>query len=38
MTRSKAEQAAGVPTKIELAPEMWDPSMMEEDAAAAWGF
>jgi metal-sulfur cluster biosynthetic enzyme len=38
MTRAKAEQAAGVPTKVELAPEMWDPSMMEEGAAAAWGF
>jgi metal-sulfur cluster biosynthetic enzyme len=38
MARAKAEQAAGVPTKIELAPEMWDPSMMEEGAAAAWGF
>ncbi len=38
MTRAKAEGAAGVPAKIELAPEMWDPSMMEEGAAAAWGF
>jgi metal-sulfur cluster biosynthetic enzyme len=38
MTRAKAEQAAEVATKIELAPEMWDPSMMEEGAASAWGF
>jgi metal-sulfur cluster biosynthetic enzyme len=38
MTRAKAEQAAEVGTKIELAPEMWDPSMMEEGAASAWGF
>ncbi|OGO14119.1 MAG: hypothetical protein A2Z66_04115 [Chloroflexi bacterium RBG_13_66_10] len=38
MARAKAETAAGVPTKIELAPEMWDPSMMEEGSAAAWGF
>lgn len=38
MARAKAEQAAEMTTKIELAPEMWDPSMMEEGASAAWGF
>jgi metal-sulfur cluster biosynthetic enzyme len=38
MARAKAEQAAGMTTKVELAPEMWDPSMMEEGASAAWGF
>ncbi|MEW6566712.1 MAG: metal-sulfur cluster assembly factor [Chloroflexota bacterium] len=38
MARSKAEQASGLATRIELSPEMWDPSMMEEGAAAAWGF
>jgi metal-sulfur cluster biosynthetic enzyme len=38
MTRSKAEQAAELPTTIEIGMEMWDPSMMEEGAGAAWGF
>jgi len=38
MARAKAEQAADLPTKIELAAEMWEPSMMEEGAAADWGF
>jgi metal-sulfur cluster biosynthetic enzyme len=38
MTRSKVEQAAGLPTTIEVGMEMWDPSMMEEGAGAAWGF
>jgi metal-sulfur cluster biosynthetic enzyme len=38
MTRSKAEQAAELPTTIEVGMEMWDPSMMEEGAGAAWGF
>lgn len=37
MTRSKAEEAAGVPARIELGMEMWDPSLMEEGAGAAWG-
>lgn len=37
MARSKAESAAGVPTTIEIGMEMWDPSMMEEGAGAAWG-
>jgi metal-sulfur cluster biosynthetic enzyme len=38
MTRSKAEQAAELPTTIEIGMEMWEPSMMEEGAGAAWGF
>lgn len=38
MTRAKAEQASGVATQVELGPEMWDPSMMEDGAASAWGF
>lgn len=37
MTRAKAAEAAGVPAKVELAPDMWDPSMMEAGAGAAWG-
>jgi metal-sulfur cluster biosynthetic enzyme len=37
MTRAKAEEAAGVPARIELGMEMWDPSFMEEGAGAAWG-
>lgn len=37
MTRSKAEEAAEIPTKIEIGMEMWDPSMMEDGAGAAWG-
>ncbi|HMK08071.1 MAG TPA: iron-sulfur cluster assembly protein [Anaerolineales bacterium] len=38
MTRAKVEQAAGLPARIELGMEMWDPSFMEEGAGAAWGF
>lgn len=38
MTRSKAEQAGGMPARVELVMEPWDPSMMEEGAASAWGF
>jgi metal-sulfur cluster biosynthetic enzyme len=38
MTRAKAEQSAGMPATIELGMEMWDPSMMEGGAGAAWGF
>jgi metal-sulfur cluster biosynthetic enzyme len=37
MARTKVEQAGGVPTRIELGMEMWDPSFMEEGAGAAWG-
>lgn len=38
MTRSKAEKILGQPTTIEFGMEPWDPSMMEDGAAAAWGF
>jgi metal-sulfur cluster biosynthetic enzyme len=39
MTRSKAAEASGgKPVVMELAMEMWDQSMMEEGASAAWGF
>jgi metal-sulfur cluster biosynthetic enzyme len=38
MTRSKAADAGGKPALVELGMEMWDPSMMEEGAGAAWGF
>jgi len=37
MTRAKVEEAAGQPARIELGMEMWDPSLMEEGAGAAWG-
>lgn len=36
-TRSKAEEAAGRETTIEMGMDPWDPSMMEEGAGAAWG-
>jgi len=35
--RYVTEQVAGRPTKVILGMEMWDPSMMEEDALAEWG-
>jgi len=38
MVRKKAEEALARPVTIKLGMEMWDPSMMEEGAAAAWGF
>ena len=38
MTRAKAQESSGMPTTIELGIDMWDPSMMEEGAGAAWGF
>jgi len=38
MTRKKAEEAAKSEVLVELGMEMWDPSMMEEGAGAAWGF
>ncbi|NIM92491.1 MAG: DUF59 domain-containing protein [Anaerolineales bacterium] len=37
MARSKAEETSRQTTKIELGMEMWEPSMMEEGAGAAWG-
>ena len=36
-TRKKAADAAGTPATIEMGMELWDPSMMEEDAASEWG-
>ena len=36
-TRRTAQDFLGVPTTIEMGMEMWDPSMMEEGAAADWG-
>jgi metal-sulfur cluster biosynthetic enzyme len=35
--RMTAEVAAGVPTTIEMGPELWDPSYMEEGAGGDWG-
>jgi metal-sulfur cluster biosynthetic enzyme len=35
--RRTAQEIAGVPTTIEMGAEMWDPSMMEDGAAAEWG-
>lgn len=36
-TRRVSQDYLGVPTTIEMGMEMWDPSMMEEGAAADWG-
>ena len=38
ISRQKAEKALNRPTTIEMGLEMWDFSMMEEGAGAAWGF
>ena len=35
--RAKAEEVAGVPATIELGMDLWEPSMMEDSAAAEWG-
>lgn len=35
--RYVTEQVTGRPTRVILGMEMWDPSMMEEDALAEWG-
>jgi hypothetical protein len=35
-TRSKGEEILGTPTKIEMGREIWNRSMMEEDAID-WG-
>ncbi|HEY46814.1 MAG: hypothetical protein AMJ88_01435 [Anaerolineae bacterium SM23_ 63] len=35
--RAKAEEVARLSTTIELGMEMWEPSMMEDSAAAEWG-
>ena len=37
MARTKAEEALGKPTTIEMGMEMWDPTYMEEGAGADWG-
>lgn len=37
-TRNKAETALEIPTTMAFGVEPWDPSMMEEGAASAWGF
>lgn len=37
ITRQKAEKSLERPTTIEMGVEMWDFSMMEEGAGAAWG-
>lgn len=36
-TRRTTQDFLGVPATIEMGMEMWDPSMMEEGAAADWG-
>jgi len=36
-TRSKAGEASGLETTIDMGMDPWDPSMMEEGAGAAWG-
>jgi len=36
-TRATVEHALESPTTIEMGPEMWDPSMMEEGAGGDWG-
>ena len=38
VTREKAQSVLNMPVSIDLGMQMWDPSMMEEDAAAEWGF
>lgn len=35
--RRTAQDTLKVPTTIELGPELWDPSMMEEGAGGDWG-
>ncbi len=37
MMKQKAEQALNVPVDIDFGLEMWDFSMMEEDAMPEWG-
>jgi metal-sulfur cluster biosynthetic enzyme len=36
-TRRKAEEALGTPVLVELGAEVWNPAMMDEEAAAEWG-
>jgi metal-sulfur cluster biosynthetic enzyme len=35
--RLTVQDVSGVPSTVELAPELWDPSMMEEGTAQDWG-
>ena len=35
--RAKAEEVAEFPATIELEMDLWEPSMMEDSAAAEWG-
>jgi len=35
--RRTVQETTGLPTTIEMSMEMWDPSMMEDGAAADWG-
>ena len=37
MTRTKAEESSSMPTTINVGVELWEPSMMEGGAGAAWG-
>lgn len=37
-TRQQAEIGLKLPTSVELSYEPWDPSMMDENARADWGF
>lgn len=37
MTRDKATEKTGMETTVNIGMEMWDPSMMEDGTAAAWG-
>ena len=36
-TRKSAQDALQRPTTIEMSPELWDPSYMEEGAGSDWG-
>lgn len=35
--RKSTQDAVNVPTTVEMTPELWDPSFMEEGAGADWG-
>ena len=35
--RKSAQDVVNLPTSIEMTPELWDPSYMEEGAGADWG-
>lgn len=37
MARSKANEASDLPTTIEMGIDVWNPSLMEDGAAASWG-